>query len=82
MTADEDSNKAAIIEKSLSTLKSELESSFKELVLSSKSRVIQRLKDSTKDIENNILKENGIDITDEELSELVEKEVKSLPSSK
>jgi len=82
MTADENSNKAAMVETSLKALKTELESSFKELVENSRSRVINRMKDSTKDIENNILKENGINISDEELDELVEKEMKSLTSAK
>jgi len=82
MTADENANKAAMVETSLKALKTELESSFKELVENSRSRVINRMKDSTKDIENNILKENGINISDEELDELVEKEMKSLTSDK
>ena len=81
LAADEKSNSASIVESSLNTLKSELENSFNDLIQSSKTRVIERMKESTKDIESNILKEKGIDISDEELEELVANEIKSLQSS-
>lgn len=75
---NDDTNVAEVIEPRLDNLKEDLEEYLQQAIVESKNRLIDSLSKVTEDVEIKVFKEEGIDISEEELAALVEKETQNV----
>jgi len=73
-----DNNVAQVMEPKLATLKKELEEYLKGAIEDSKERIIESLSQVTRDVEMKTFEEDGIDISEEEMADLVERETRKI----
>merc|ERR1711862_614309 len=74
-------NAVDIVEPRLDSLKEDLEESFKGIIATSKEQLIQALSMVTMGVEKKAFEERGIQISEEDLTALVEKETKDIENT-
>jgi len=74
-------NAVDIVEPRLDSLKEDLEESFKGIIATSKEQLIQALSMVTMGVEKKAFEERGIQISEEDLAALVEKETKDIENT-
>jgi len=76
---DEDNlNVVDVVENKLNLLKENLENSFQDVVTASKNQLMNAVSKVTKDVEKEVFEEEGIEVSEKELTALVEKETKDI----
>jgi len=78
-SGDEDNiNVVDVVENKLNLLKENLENSFQDVVTASKNQLMNAVSKVTKDVEKEVFEEEGIEVSEKELTALVEKETKDI----